>query len=312
MKRWKLIADVGGTNARFACSAGPGELRDVTKLSVSEFPTFHSALQAYLKDIDCGQCTGASISAAGPVNQDEIALTNAQWRISSDDVSTALGDKPVTLFNDLEAVALALPHLTSDDVRQLGGPPPDLDAKATRLAVNVGTGLGAAAAVPIGGAWLCVPSEAGHISYSATTPDEVRLLGSTVSVEDLLSGRGVRRLHKELGGTAKDEVAPVSEDATIFGEPGIDGVSAEALDIFTRVLARVSGDLVLATASWGGVFLCGSVVSAWSKVADIDAFRATFESKGAMTARMQNVGTSLILVSEPALYGLTFATGRRP
>lgn len=311
MKRWKLIADVGGTNARFARSAGPGDLQHVKKLNVSDFPTFHSALQAYLEGVDCGQCTGGSISAAGPVNRDEVVLTNAPWRIAASDVASVLGDRPVMLFNDLEAVALALPHLTSDDVRKLGGPPPDLDAKATRLAVNVGTGLGAAAAVPIGGAWLCVPSEAGHISYAATTADEEKLLGSIGSVEDLLSGRGIRRLHKELSGTVEEDHS-VPEDAAIFRGAGIDTVSAEALDIFTRVLARVSGDLVLATASWGGVFFCGSVARAWSDVADIGAFRATFESKGAMTARMGNVGTSLILLPEPALYGLTFATGRRP
>ena len=312
MKRWKLIADVGGTNARFARSAGPGDLQDVKKLNVRDFPTFHSALQAYLEGVDCGQCTGGSISAAGPVNRDEVVLTNAPWRIAADDVGSALGDRPVMLFNDLEAVALALPHLTSDDVRQLGGPLPDLDAKSTRLAVNVGTGLGAAAAVPIGGAWLCMPSEAGHISYAATTADEAKLLGSIGSVEDLLSGRGIRRLQKELRGTPGAKPHSVPEDPTIFGEPGIDAVSAEALEIFTRILARISGDLVLATSAWGGVFFCGSVARAWSEVADIESFRATFESKGAMTARMRNVGTSLILLSEPALYGLTFATGRRP
>ena len=67
------------------------------------------------------------------------------------------------------------------------------------------------------------------------------------------------------------------------------------------------GDLVLATAAWDGAFLCGSVARAWLGVADVDAFRSAFESKGPMRNRLGRVPTFLINEPEPALVGLTHA-----
>ena len=51
---------------------------------------------------------------------------------------------PVVLVNDLEAVAAALPHLADDDLTTLGTVAPVRPERRTMLAVNVGTGFGAA------------------------------------------------------------------------------------------------------------------------------------------------------------------------
>lgn len=311
MERWKLIADAGGTNVRFARSPGAGIVRDIKRLNVADFPTFLDALNAYLAGFDLSSCEGAGIAAAGPVRSGEILLTNGTWRICADEVSSVLGGVGVTLYNDLEAVALALPYLEARNVRPIGEISSDLSAQATRIAINIGTGFGAAAAIPVAVGWVSVASEAGHISFSAANEREAEMLSSYESIEDLLSGRGVRRLYQDVcqrqGRTAEIE----STDLPVFAQPAGDLAAAEALEIFSRLLARISGDLVLATAAWGGVFFCGSVARAWSEKADSTAFRATFEKKGSMSARMQSVGASLILLDEPALHGLTYAATRR-
>lgn len=311
MERWKLVADVGGTNVRIARSRGPGDLRDVKRLSAREFPTFLAALDAYLGGLGRADCDGAAIAAAGPIRAGEVKLTNGPWCISASDVSAALGGGSVALFNDLEAVAFALPHLKSNDLRALGGPGTDLDIRATRLAVNVGTGLGAAAAIPFEGGWAYTASEAGHMSFAAAIDDEVQFIRSFESIEDLLSGRGVRRLYQNLRDRQREACDALAEDFDVFAQPETDRAATEVRQIFNRLLARVSGDLVLATAAWGGIFLCGSVARAWSEGADTKAFREAFEKKGAMSARMKDVGTSLITLPEPALHGLTFAAARR-
>jgi glucokinase len=86
-----------------------------------------------------------------------------------------------------------------------------------------------------------------------------------------------------------------------------DPAAALTAQVFSQLLGRVGGDLVLATAAWDGAFLCGSVARAWLEVADITAFRAAFEDKGPMRARMARVPIFVINTPEPALLGLTYA-----
>ena len=95
--------------------------------------------------------------------------------------------------------------------------------------------------------------------------------------------------------------------ALIFASAKSDPVAALVVRLMTQLLARVTSDLVLASGAWGGAYLCGSVASGWHPVADGCLFRSMFERKGAMTAKMKQVPTALIVASEPALLGLTYA-----
>ncbi len=83
-----------------------------------------------------------------------------------------------------------------------------------------------------------------------------------------------------------------------------DAAAARTVEVFTAILGRIAGDLTLATCAWGGVYLCGSVATAWSAIADIEQFRAEFIRKGPMRARMLKVPTAVIRRDIAALYGL--------
>ncbi len=83
------------------------------------------------------------------------------------------------------------------------------------------------------------------------------------------------------------------------------------MQVLSRLLGRIAGDLVLATAAWDGVYLCGTVALAWAGVGDTAAFRAEFERKGAMSARMAQVPVCVIRAPEPALLGLSYADAER-
>jgi glucokinase len=74
--------------------------------------------------------------------------------------------------------------------------------------------------------------------------------------------------------------------------------------LFTAILGRIAGNLTLATCAWGGVYLCGSVATAWADIADIGRFRDEFTRKGPMHARMLEVPTAVIRRDNAALYGL--------
>jgi glucokinase len=109
------------------------------------------------------------------------------------------------------------------------------------------------------------------------------------------------RLHQHLAGDRAGDAGPAS---SVFAEASRDAAAARTVELFTAILGRIAGDLTLATAAWGGVYLCGSVATAWSAIADADRFRAEFTRKGPMRARMQQVPTAVIRRDIAALFGL--------
>ncbi len=324
----RLVADIGGTNARFALSDAPGRLRDVRTYRTADYESFPTALKAYLRD--CGRggnsaaqgIAAAFLAGAGPVDGDEICLTNSPWRICGTEIAGLIGG-PVRLFNDLEAVALALPHLSEGDARPLWHTESTARGSASgpRLAVNVGTGFGAAIARrDREDRWSATATEAGHMTFAARGLQEHYLLDRFEVVEDVLSGRGLVDLFRELEtwDSATERVEAEIGAQFILAErakrsPGASPPSPQAmraLRMFAAILGRVSGDLVLAHAAWGGVYLCGSVAAEWARGAtnsDILHFKQGFIAKGKMTGRMQAVGVHALTVDEPALVGLTFA-----
>lgn len=300
MSARRLVADVGGTNARFAIADEQGRLDHTKIFQVADFPTFLDALTAYRWDADEFRAIdAAAIAAAGPVDGDCIKLTNSEWVVDSAKVSAMIGGAPTALVNDLEAVAAALPHLTPDDLTTLGTPVPVRPERRTMIAVNVGTGFGAASVIWRDGRWYTCPSEAGHMTLGGV--EAIADLPPNASVEDVLSGNGLARLYERLAG---DRAASLQHPADVFTAANGDPAALRTVEAFTTVLARIAGNLALATCAWGGVYLCGSVALAWSTIADIAQFRAEFIRKGPMRARMQNVPTAAIRHGMASLYGL--------
>lgn len=312
MESSALLGDIGGTNARFALSPRAGQVTSVLNFTAAEYAQFDDALTAYLSGLQhqvrAGICE-VRIAAAGPVeNTGEVRLTNSPWRISEAGLCRTVGADRARLFNDLEAVALALPHLQHNDTSELGDSSTP-NANGTRIAINVGTGFGAAVALSSkNGGTAALPSEAGHMKLAASTPDETQLLASCHSLEDFLSGYGVVEAYRTF---AEDDAACKPPDlqtaADVFDADGDSHAATRTVQAFTSVLGRISGDLVLATGSWGGCYLCGSVVKGWSAKADGHRFRQFFEDKGKMSSRMKAVPTRLIQAADPALLGLSYA-----
>jgi glucokinase len=307
---FRLVADVGGTNARFALAGADGVAVYALTVPVADFPRFDEALAAYLANIDTPdreRIGSAAFAAAGPVDGETIKLTNAPWQLDRRDISDRLGGLPVGLFNDLEAVAFALPFLEERDVLPIGPVPrPAAGSGGRMIAVNAGTGFGAAAAIAGGDGWTACPSEAGHMTLAAADEQEAALFariapGRTPTLEDVLSGSGVETLYAALSGAE-----PLSA-GELFACGTRDAAAGRTVDIFGRSLGRATGDLVLATAAWGGAFLLGGVVSGWHRHCDHAGFRKAFEDKGKMRTRMGGLFTGVVCRANVALLGLAKA-----
>ena len=308
MSRWRLLADIGGTNARFARSTRTEEISQPRSYDVARFADFEAALDAYLGETGgSAGCGEAAIAAAGPVVGRQVQLTNAAWRLSEAEISQRLGDVPVGLLNDLEAVALALPHLEAADVKSIGEVRAVPAQKGRLLAVNVGTGFGAAVAMPLADGWTSSPSEAGHMSFGAQDEEELALLaggeGTWSTVEDVLSGPGLLALYRRQ--CARLGSKPAAADASeVLTRANTEAAARETLALFSRWLGRAARDLALASAAWGGVFLTGGVIQGWYRLDHAGLFRASFEAGGKMQARLKETPTAAITRADVSFLGL--------
>jgi glucokinase len=303
-ERWCLVVDLGATHARLAASTAPGRLSRRRVWPTAATSSFGETLARFLAEeqLDPSACEAAMIAAAGPVDGNAVTLTNAAWTVNGDVVSRALGGAPVVIVNDLAAVAMLLPRLEPQDSAPLWPTPPQPSTASGapgRIAVNAGTGFGAAAAVSAGDAWAIVAGEPGHMAL----PDPVF---GVATVEEALSGEGVARLYRARGGGGAATAAEVIARAG----GGADPVASGVVDDLVRLLGRVTGDLVLATGAWGGAWLTGSVAHGLLAAGRLSLMREALEAKGAMAARMRHVPVHRLTLADPALLGLSHAVAR--
>mgnify|MGYP000732865784 CR=1 FL=1 len=107
----RLLADVGGTNARFALQTADGTITAMQVLPCVDHPTLESAIRSYLAAQGDPLVRAAAIAIANPVDGDAIRMTNHHWAFSIEATRLALGFDTLLLLNDFTALALALPLL---------------------------------------------------------------------------------------------------------------------------------------------------------------------------------------------------------
>jgi len=207
-----LLADIGGTNARFALLAGR-TVGTIAHMAVRDFGSFREALGAYLGGVPEAGAIGAVILAAsGAVQNGRCALTNNPWVIDAAELRATFGFSTVRLINDFEAVAWSLPRLSGDKLLQVGSGKP-VDGRPL-AALGPGTGLGMAVSIPHGTGHLVLSSEGGHSTMAGSSLREDAVIAylrrrfGHVSAERVLSGNGLETLYEALA--ALDNLMPPS------------------------------------------------------------------------------------------------------
>ncbi|MBN9044139.1 MAG: glucokinase [Rhizobiales bacterium] len=305
-----LVGDIGGTNARFAILVDPhAEPKEFPVLQTAGYATIDEAIQSGVLDHTSILPRSAVLAVAGPVDGDEIDLTNCPWIVRPKEMIAHLGFEDVTVLNDFEAQALAVVALEGTHLEQIGGKPDDI--LATRVVLGPGTGLGVAGLVRTRNAWVPVPGEGGHIDLGPRTerdyavfPHIARIEGR-ISAEQILCGRGVCNLYHAV--CAADGVAPglgTPADITSAGLDGSDAQARETLELFVTCLGRVAGDLALVFMAHGGVYLSGGIPQRILPALKSGAFRAAFEDKAPHKAIMRDIPVRVITQHLAALTGL--------
>jgi glucokinase len=318
-----LLADIGGTHARFALAdpAAPRPLLEdtVAAFPVERFPSLADAARHYLETARTGAAgtvaRSAVVAVAGPVRNGQAHMTNHPWVVSADRLGDALGLGDVALVNDFVAQAMAVRQLGEGDVQAIGGPAPatarskpPADGSASVI-VGAGTGLGVGVLVRESGRWLALATEAGHASFAPGTPQEIGILEQLsrefgrVSNERLASGAGLVNLHRALGALAgEDPGNPAPEDVTAGAAEG-DRRCEHAVDAFCAIFGAIAGDLVLAYGAWHGAYLSGGLVPPLLPALRRSGFRQRFEGKGRYAPAMAAVPTLAVVHPQPGLLG---------
>jgi len=308
----RLLADIGGTNARFALEHAPGTIAGMQTLACAAFPRFEDAAGAYLDSVGVA-ARHAVIAIANPVNGDAIRMTNHDWAFSIAAARRELALTTLLVVNDFSALAMALPTLKDADLIKVGGG--QASAGAVIGLVGAGTGLGVSGLVPAAGQWVALQSEGGHVAFSPSDAREVSVLQycwqryDHVSAERIVSGPGIALIREALAasrGLAVDlslSTSAIVERALAGG----DALCRETLDCFSGMLGTVAANLAVTLGATGGVYIGGGVVPRLGTYFAGSPFRQRFEKKGRFSAFTAQIPTMLITAPYPALAGAAAA-----
>lgn len=288
-----LLADIGGTNVRFAISTSDGApLLCIKSMRCADFAHPQDAVRQYLEIVTK---SGAPLpgrfcmAVAAAVRGDLIKFTNNHWQFSQAALRQTL-NMPLTVLNDFEAQAWCLLHPERLNLRWLNKPggfeyaTSDSWPRALRTIAGPGTGFGAASLTPGG---EVVSAEPGHIAFSPLNETDIALLQQLwqwyprVTVEHLISGPGIANLFSAVSSLAGKPLAPADapDAAEIVSMAQTDQLAQLTLQTFSRWMGAICGDLALAKGSKGGFLLSGNLLAKLGEHFDERAFMTAFSNK---------------------------------
>lgn len=305
-----LIADIGGTNARFATVTPHGATENIEVLACNDYDGLTEAATAYLAK--AGRTVDkAVIAIAGPVLGDEFRLTNHPWLMSQKAIKNDLGLQSLRVVNDFAAVAHGVPFLAPEDYYQLGE-----GAAQKGMPIGIigpGTGLGVAGVVfDEHGKPIPITTEGGHVTMCANTQREWDIIAELkkekythVSAERLVSGKGIMNMYQAI--CALDGRAPEKTDPSQVTRAGLDKscpACVETLDLFADFLGTLAGNVALSMGAFGGVYIAGGIVTKLGDWFKTSRFRHSFMNKGRKSEYLARIPTFVITHPYPGFVGL--------
>ncbi len=312
----RLVADIGGTHARFALVNGAMRPYAMRVLACAQYASLAAAASDYLAEIDGPMPRAGACAMAMPITGDRLKMTNNRWEFSVEETRQQLGFEHLLVLNDFTALAWSLPHLGPEDKRQVGG-----GAAIGGAAIGVigpGTGLGVSGLIPAGRDWVALQGEGGHVTLSPADAREAKILEivwrehTHVSVERLVSGMGMGTLHRavaEVDGLGYTPLEPA--DITARALAGTDAACVATMETFCAMLGTAAGNVALTLGARGGVYIGGGIVPRLGVWFDRSPFRSRFEAKGRFAAYNATIPTYVIQAAAPALVGAAWALESR-
>jgi glucokinase len=315
-----LAGDVGGTSTRIglydSLAARP------RPLVVREFETLkYGGLSAILEDfasderVRYGDIESACFGVAGPVVGHSAKLTNVPWSLDARVVAADFQIATVSLLNDLEAMAYAVPLLQEQELHTLQqGEAP---GSGNIALIAAGTGLGEALLHNVQGRFIPSASESGHADFAARTEVEIAIVRDLTTrlgraeIEAVVSGMGLMNIYR----TAHAGIRPCSAGIADLKNPGAPAMVStaaleqrcpgcvETLRIFVEAYGAEAGNLALRSLAIGGVYIGGGIAPKILPALTDGRFMRAFLSKGPFEAMLRRIPVHVILEPQAGLLG---------
>ncbi|MBI1365226.1 MAG: glucokinase [Alphaproteobacteria bacterium] len=309
--RLLLVADIGGTNARFAMAERRGQGVRIVAKQAAEAEAYEGVADAaldFLRAWDGPRPEAAIFAVAAPVRGDLVVFTNSPWRFSQKEVSGRIGCGALRVVNDFEAMARGA-VATGPEESVLIKEGAALEG-APIAVLGPGTGLGMGLVMFLGGAVHAIATQGGHAAFSPQSDLEIEILRfllkeqDFVSFEHLLSGRGLVAIHRALSaieGAPYEALRPEEISQAALGErcPR----ARRTAETFCAVLGAFAADAALMAGARGGVVLAGGILPKIEEVLRGGAFARRFCARGPMTDYMNAIPVRLLTTDEAPLIG---------
>lgn len=315
MNRVIAVADIGGTNARFALAEIEGRnVRSIgaaTTFETSDYPSFDEAWCDFARRNPGAEPNAIGLAFAGPVEGGTARLTNNAWSIDRASLH-ALALTDVVIVNDFGAVARAVATLGEEHFEPLCGPVGPIPRSGSITVIGPGTGLGVAMVVYSGEDWQVVETEGGHIDFAPGNEADDQILASLrprfgrVSVERVASGPGLANIHAVLSGEVTTDHIALWKRAL---DPN-DRDARELLGRWTAILGSFAGDLALAHGA-SSVVVAGGLGYRLRSVLPSSRFPERFVAKSPFEARLGAIPVAMLTYPEAGLLGAAVAFARK-
>ncbi|MCA9945712.1 MAG: glucokinase [Anaerolineales bacterium] len=321
-----LAGDIGGTKtvlALFSTAVSQAPLHPIHLQTYpsNQFSSLEAIIAEFLRD-KYEPVRAASFGVAGPVVHGRSQITNLPWIIEAQAISQTFQIEKVTLLNDLESIANAVPHLQANDLAVINQGKPEPGGAIAVIAP--GTGLGEAFLIWNGQRYQAQPSEGGHASFAPTNQDQCALLAflekkfKHVSFERVCSGSGIPNLYafwRQDGrfpepNWLREQIDQAADPTPVIVEAGLANtaeICTATVQMFVDILAGEASNMALKVLATGGVFLGGGIPPRLLNLLQTDRFIATFGEKGRFTNLLLGMPLQVICNPQTALLGAAWA-----
>lgn len=312
-----LAGDIGGTKAllglfdRVLPRPHPIASRTFSTLEYSDLATMISVF-ATEAAVPRANIEAASFGVAGPVLGETAQLTNVPWRVDARRLAETLNVRRVSLLNDLQAMAYAVPVLHSAELHVLQEG--DALAGGNMALIAAGTGLGEAFLHFVDGRFVPSPCEGGHADFAARTERDITVLRALLrrykraSVEHVVSGPGLVNLYRAMHtgpcravADENDRDAPAA--ITSAALEGRCPACVDTLATFIEAYGAEAGNLALRTVATAGLFVGGGIAPKILPALTEGPFMHAFRDKAPLDGLMARIPVKVILHAEPGLLG---------
>jgi glucokinase len=309
-----LLADIGGTNARFALETAPGKIEFILVFKCADYPSLSDALRAYLAHpeaikLGANQAKKMGIAIATPIHGDSVQMMNHHWRFSIQAMKEEFAFDMFLVVNDFKALAMSLPFLNDTQKVQVGGG--QAEPNSVIGLIGAGTGLGVSGLIPVNGKWLALDSEGGHTSFAPTNELEIDLLKYAlqqhhhVSSERFMSGAGMLLTYHAIAERKQILVDEIEVPEIMRrGLAKECPICNETLSTFCELLGSMAGNLAITLGTTGGMYIGGGIVPRLGQFFSDSNFRHRFEHKGRLTKYLSQIPTYVITEPYPAFIGI--------